>query len=81
MSSDTTPAGAYPGETLTVTLPPMDFTAEAARAGRVMQAAEQAAQLTPEDFARWMELGEAIRAGTGQGNREAPHAALGEAIA
>ena len=66
------PAGAHPDapEIITVELPRVEsFAEDTARAGRMMQAMDLAGELTPEGFARWMELGEAIRA---QGNREAP---------
>jgi len=68
MSDHTTPAGAPPGtpETITVTLPAMNFAEEFARAGRAMQAGDLAGQLTPEGFAQWMEQGEAIRAAAGE---------------
>jgi len=70
MSNDTTPAGAHPGEpeTITVALPRMeDYTQDFARVGRMMQAMGLAGELAPEGFARWMEQGEAIRAGMEQG--------------
>jgi hypothetical protein len=44
-----------------------------ARAGRMMRAAELADALTPEDFAQWMERGQAIRE-----NKEAPDAHAGK---
>jgi len=65
MSNDTTPAGAHPDapEIITIELPRMeDYTQDFARVGRMMQAMGLAGELTPEDFARWMEHGEAIRA-------------------
>jgi hypothetical protein len=72
LSNDTMPAGAYPwrnphGHAAAHGLHGGSRPRRARGAG-----ADLAGQLTPEGFAQWMEYGEAIRAGTAQGNREAP---------
>ena len=69
MSNDTAPAGAHSDapEIITIELPRMEsFAEDTAHAGRMMQAMDLAAQLTPEGFARWMEHGEAIRSAAGE---------------
>jgi hypothetical protein len=74
----------YQGETITVQLPAMDFTEEVARAGRVMQAAQLAGELTPLEFAQWIAHGKAImdiRPSRAQGKGEAPDAQAGEHVA
>lgn len=48
------------GEFITVELPPVDVEAEAARAGRMMQAAALAGELTPAEFAEWCACAAAI---------------------
>ena len=62
-------------DTIMVTLPSIeDYAEDVARAGRMTQAADLAGELTPEEFAQWMEQGEAIRANRPQENKEAPSA-------
>ena len=78
MSAAGTSTGVLPGDsqTVTVTLPRMeDFAEDSARAGRMMQAADLAVELTPEGFSRWMELGKAIKA---QENEKAPSVEAGK---
>jgi len=75
MSGPPAPAGPHPGdlEAITVTLPrPEDIAEDTARAGRMIQAATLAGELTPEGFARWMENGKAIGSGTARQKEPAP---------
>jgi len=77
-----TGANRYGPETITVELPAMDFTEEVARLERMGRAMELVGELTPGEFAQWMEQGEHIRARKAQGKGEAPYAAdAGEHIA
>jgi len=80
MSTAGNPTGAnqYGPETITVELPAMDFTEEVARAGRVMQAAQLAGELTLLEFAQWIAHGKAIMDIRPKGNEQAPDAAAGE---
>ena len=82
-------------DTVTVTLPRMeDYADEAARASRMMQAAQLAGELSPGAFSRWMEWGRRlarrvahieahgrmIKAGADPGQRkeEAPNVGAGK---
>jgi len=81
MSTAGTSTGVEP-QTVTVTLPRLeDYADDFARLDRMGKAMDLAGKLTPEGFARWMELGEAIRAGAIQENEKAPDAATGEHVA